>query len=328
VRKNMTSRLSGKVPSPSELLALSASDRERLLGTLALVAPDQVVAYARKVKKAPSDAERLSIALAFKVSLDQRQLVRTPELEAILGNQYPFIEDPAAPITPLESQMKSVKIPDLSKVSPAKQGKQAEGTFAKVRGIRDQIVGGLRGKSPEVKVRILSQAIELELNTAKMLLNSPVPEGLEPAQVQEYKSGIASAAVEFQQQAEQFDKLVKSIQQEIKKTEGDWELRALPGVSDDKWNWPSFWKKDPSTARSLYESGNIFGALTFLDFQRSARSLEDGDFFMARAGVLLGMEGSNKALRHYLLDELQVNRQRLVVISWAKLAQKPIPEAK
>ena len=328
IRKGLTSRLSGHVPSPSELIALSASDRERLLVTLALITPDKVMAYARSIKKAPNDAERFAIALAFKVALDQRQLVRTPELEGILGNQYPFIEDPVAPLSPLEVQMKAVKIPDLSKASPKKQGKLAEAAFSKVRGVRDQIAEGIRGKSPEVKIRILSQALELESSTANMLLNSPVPDGLEPTQAEEYKKGIASAAMEFQQQAEQFGTLIKTLQQEIKKITDELDTRTLPAISDEKWVWPTFWKKDSSTARALYESGNLFGALTFLDFQRSAHSLEDGDFFMARTGVLLGMKGANAALRHYLLDELQVNRQRLVVISWAKLAQKPIPEAK
>ena len=327
-RRNLTSRLSGHLPTPNELMALSAPDREGLLGTLALIAPDQVIAYARSLKKGALDSERPSIALAFKVSLDQVQLVRTRELEGILGSQYPFIEDPEAPLSALEAQMKSVKIPDLSKVSPKKQGKLAEAAFTQVRGVRDQIAEGIRGKNPEVKIRILKQAAELESNVAKMLLNSPVPEGLESAQVEEYQKGIASAAAEFQQQSEQFTTLVNSIRQEVSKMDDELEKRTLPGISNDKWNWPSFWKKDSSTARALFDSGNVFGALTFLDFQRSTRTLEDADYFMARTGVLLGMKGANRALRHYLLDELQVNQQRLVVIAWAKLAQKPIPEAK
>jgi hypothetical protein len=158
-------------------------------------------------------------------------------------------------------------------------------------------------------------------------LNSPIPKELAPEQIEAYKKGIGEAAEEFKQQAEQFQVLIRGIDDAGKKSQEKLEARIIPIPSMDGWPWPDGLKKNLTPVGSALKAGKPIAALALLDYYRGTSVKEDQDYFFFRAGIILASK-PNSALRSYLLDELEKSEQSKVIETWSRLAKKPAPEVK
>lgn len=326
LRSELSRRFLGYQPEPSMLRALSPQERTQVLEIMALTRPDLAIAYGKTLKKADTDQDRIILALAHRVHNDQKQLKRTPELETLLGKTYPFAEGDDAPRLPVELEISRIKIPDLKRVSVNKQAKLAQTTIAQVQNSRNSVVEGIRNVLQVQKVRTLNLAAELETATARMLLESPLPKNLTPAQADEYKSGIAAAAKEFEEQSSRYRNLIMEIKKGLEQESARLEARSLPSISDRAWPWPNSWSREFRNIKKLHEEGKTSGALWLLEFHRSSKLKESSDYFLLRTGVLLGSKSTNAALRAHLLNELEANGQDRIIALWAKAAARPIPE--
>jgi len=326
-RKLLSTVFKGSPISNQELSSLKAAEREYFLGLFALVSPKTVIAYAQANSKSLSDSERGITGLAIRIAYDQRQVVRTSELEALLGKGYSFIEKtPDSPIA-IESSMDAIKFPDLQKLSAEKQAKLMQGNIESVHSVRSQIMKSIKGKPQDLRLRVLDKARLVESKMADFILNSPVPLELKPEQVEEYKNGLKSAAEEFQQQAKEFETLIKGIQDEVAKSNDALAARVLPSPDMSDWPWPQVFRSKFQNLRKELDTGNQLGALALLDYMRPGLIKEDRDFFMIRTGILLFMN-PNSTLRVYVLDELEKSNQKPVVDAWKKMVHAETKEGK
>jgi hypothetical protein len=296
------------------------------MGLFALANPKTVIAYAQANSRSLSESERSITGLAIRIANDKRQLVRTSELESLLGKNYPFAEKGQESPIAIETQMMAIRFPELEKLSPEKQAKVMQSNMDGVHSVRGQIMKAIKGKPQDPRLRVLERAMQLESNMAGFILNSPVPKELKPEQVEEYKTGLKSAAEEFQQQSKEFETLVKGIQEEMGKSSSALEARVLPSPDMSDWPWPQVYRQKLQNLSKELEAGNQIGALALLDYYRPTLIKEDGDFFMIRAGVLLFLN-PNSTMKVYVLDELEKSSQKAAIDTWKKMVRANMKEA-
>jgi len=322
----LTRDLLGMLPTQEEAYSRSPSEREALVANLSVTRPDWVLEYARSKKAFLSVSERSSVALAFRISLNQRQLMYTEELSSILGPDYPFVGNQSQTL-PVELRMNKISIPNFTGSSPKSQERLVAEAILGVRAVREGVAASLKGMSAEKKVRLLKRAADLETSVARMLLATPIPPGLNDSQINEYKKGLAGAAEEFEGQSVQFGKLMSEIEAGQKKQSEYIDSRTLEFVGSDRWPWPKVWFEDLLPVKAQLEGGNLVSALMLLDFYRPRRIRNDEDYFMIRTGILLNGKHANLALRNHLFNELEVNKQGAVISAW-KLATETKSEMK
>jgi TolA-binding protein len=324
-RKFLSKVFQGGNFTNQEISDLKPSEREYFLGLFALSSPQTVIGYAQTNRKLLTDSERTIAGLAIRIANDRRQLVRTPELEQLLGKNYPFSEKIQDSPLAIETQMNAVKFPALEKLSTEKQAKVMQTNIESVQSIRGQILKTIKGKPQEIRLRVLDRARQLESQVADFILSSPIPKELTPEQVKEYQTGLKSAADEFLQQSKEFETLVKGIQEEMGKTSAALEARVLPSPDMSDWPWPNVYRQKLEAVHKQIESGNQLGALGLLDYYRPTLVKEDGDFFFIRAGILLYLN-PNAALKVYVLDELEKSSQKPVIDAWRKMVKADLKE--
>ncbi|MBU6154167.1 MAG: hypothetical protein KGP28_07680 [Bdellovibrionales bacterium] len=325
-RKLLSSLFKGASFSNRDFSSLKPAEREYFLGLFALANPQTVISYAQSNSRNLSESERTITGLAIRIANDRRQLVRTSELESLLGKNYPFIEKGQDAPLSIETQMDSVRFPDLGKLSAEKQTKVMQSNIETVQTIRSQILKSIKGKPQDLRLRVLEKARQLEARLADFILNSPVPKELKPEQLEEYRSGLKSAADEFVQQSKEFETLVKGLQEEIGKSAAALEARVLPSPDMSDWPWPQVYRQKLQNLNKELEAGNQIGALGLLDYYRPTLIKNDEDFFMIRAGILLFLN-PNPTMKVYVLDELEKIGQKSVIETWKKLVRANVKES-
>ncbi|MFZ9594971.1 MAG: tetratricopeptide repeat protein [Bdellovibrionia bacterium] len=325
LRRQISQKLTDRIPRVSDLLILSPQERESWLSSLVFVQPDRVIRYAQEQTTKLSNAERKLVALALKIQLDQRKLIRSEELELLLGKNYPFLEPISSERTAIEKKVKEIQIPDLESLSDSQQAKQAQAVITQVQALRPLLKKSLQSDSPDQKIRNLSAARDLEKNVAQMILHSPLPQGIRDQQVNDYKKGLEEGAQEFERQADSYDRLIQQVQQEGLQENLLLEQRTLLSVDPDDWEWPKVLGSYRSSLKKQIDEHQVLAALTLLDYYRPIGIPKDVDYFAIRTGILL-MNRPNSALRHYLLTELELYHQDSVIQSWAKQCKRPVPE--
>jgi hypothetical protein len=311
--------------SNQDFSSLKPAEREYFMGLFALASPQTVIAYAQANSRNLSDPERNITGLAIRIANDRRQLVRTSELESLLGKNYQFVEKGQDTPIAIENQIAAIRFPELEKLSPEKQAKVMQANMDGVHSVRAQILKAIKGKPQDLRLRVLEKAMLLESKMASFIQNSPVPKELKPEQVEEYKTGLKSASEEFQQQSKEFETLVKGIQEEMGKSSAALEARVLPSPDMSDWPWPQVYRQKLENLAKELEAGNQIGALALLDYNRPTLIKDDADFFMIRAGILLFLN-PNSTMKVYVLDELERSSQKAAIDSWKKLVRANMKE--
>jgi hypothetical protein len=322
-RRLLSAIFLGYAPKYDEMAELPASQREYFLGMLALTKPGYVIDYYHK-KGRPAEKEIL--AVAFKIQLNQFRLIRTSQLEEIFGKAYPFAEKVSNNSLAVEKQLESITFPDLSKMSSKRQQNMVQNNIEVVRDSRKKVIKGIQGRAPETQLRTLEKARDVEAKMGEYLSGSPLPKELAPEQVEQYKKALQDAAKEFTDQSAQFELLAAKVREELKKDQTYVASRLLPQPEMDKWVYPIGSKEHAQLKHifTLSQANNTMGAAALLDYFRPTLLKKDDDFFSIRCGVLL-TGNQTDALRVYLLDELERNKQFGIIKMWAQTVNKPIP---
>ena len=306
---------------------LTSAEKDYFLGLYALFDPDFTINYL--LKKMPfTPQHRDLMILSQRINKNQWQLIRTPELEKLLGKSYSFLEAQVLKPLPIEKSIASVQFPELGILSAQKQARTVQVTMEHVRKNRQWVVDAVSGKAPEIQFRVLNEMRELEDKMGAYLMNSPIPLSLNTQQVQQYKEGLKAASDEFVQQDQQFKLLADKAKETIDKNLSWLDRRTFPVPEMSKWPWPDTRTKtyDLNSVYNLVKKGNIIGAIALLDFIYSSAAINPKNFALVRTGIILKSKPS-QALRIYLLDELEKNKQTEVIKIWSSLTNHPVPEA-
>ena len=317
--------LAGHPLDAKDLDTLTAAEKSYFLGLATLFDPDFAIKY---LKRGPISAkDRDLLILSYRIKLNQWHLVRTKELEKLLGKNYNFAEAAVEPLA-IEKTIESVTFPDLVNLSAAKQSRVVEDNLYLVRKHSKSAMKVIVGKSPEAQLHVFEKMEQLETKMANFLLSSPVPAGLTPEQTAQYQQGLKGAAEEFVQNAGQFKLLANKSRESLDKKKNYLESRILPQPDMKDWPWPSGTANNAKLqpAFKMVKDGNIMGGMALLDYLRPSEIASDENFFFVRAGTILQKQPVD-ALRIYLLEELERMKQTQVIKAWADLTKRPVPEA-
>ncbi len=321
----LSTLLAGRAVDPKDLDQLPAAEKGYFLGLYALFNPDYTIRYLKRSPVGSNDRDLL--VLSYRIKLNQWQLTRTPELEKVLGRNFAFAEATSAEKLAVEKLIDEVKFPDLSKYSAAKQARAVEDNLYLVRKHRKTALRSIAGKSPATQFHVLEKMEQLETKMAQFLLSSPIPGGLTPEQIEQYKTGLKGAADEFTQQAQQFKLLSDKSREGMDKSKKWLEARTLPQPEMGSWPWPDGVAKNERllSVFKLVKAGNILGGMSLLDYLRPSELTKDESFFAVRVGTILQMKPTD-TLRIYLLEELEKSKQKNIIEEWSKLTNHPVPE--
>jgi len=309
----------GETPSLADLRAQNADKRDYLLGLLALVKPQVVIDYCRSQNNL-SATERDFALLALRIHEGQWLLPRSDLAVRLLGSTYKFAATGPQPYIPIELRIRRLSFP-----KPNLDGKILEKAIqslvSETQKIRQTVSAEIKKLPAEVQIRAVESAADLENRVANLILGSPIPKALTPEQVIQYKNGLQNLAKEFQDQSTEFMKLSASIQAVAHKLKLQRDSRLIPRPAMQDWTWPPAFLDDTVFIgiRNIARFGNILGALVLLDFFRADHLSADTDYFWIRTGLLLSSPHKD-TLRIYLLEELQKNKQELIIETWKKLA--------
>jgi len=199
----------------------------------------------------------------------------------------------------------------------ARYTKMVEGLVADIKVVRSRALKSIGTLTKKQKLRVLNQLIHNESEMAKSILNSPVPEGLNEAQLQEYKAGLAELAKEYELQSVEFTKARAELEGQFLK-ESDPET-TLPEIQVDQWDMPRGPARD--IALDLFAKISPTAALIYLDNLVIQKSLSEEDYHKIRAGVLLSMSHS-EAMRKVIHDEFVGAKQLGLIEKWKGLIKK------
>ena len=313
----------GKVPGPSDLTNLSSSNRDYMMGLLALVRPDVILTHF-KGQKNWSKADKEMILLALRLQTGDWLLRKTPEVIRFVGADYPFLGEDSEPQLNVEKRILRVGFPS-SKASAKTVGKMLGGIIQEVHAIRQRVPKEIQGHTPVVQHRAVEAARKLEQRVGELILGSAIPKELAPEQVEDYKKGLASAAKEFLDQAYEFEATSKAIQEKISAARSHVADRLFPKPDPAKWPWPSAMSSNPALKgiTDAVRSNNILAALALTDLMRQQHLKDDKDFFLTRTGILLASRHKD-SLRVYLYGELEANGRTDVISDWGGLVGRTI----
>ena len=289
-----------------ELDELKKDKRDYVLGVLALSRPKAVIAYFEQKKRPDPDLKKLAY-LALQIQSQRTD----PELSEAMKKQLKGLDViEASGLSAVEKMAAKIEFP--SKGAPPERATAIlQKAIPKVRDSRKLVPASLKDKPPEVQARILETVAKLEERMAVSVEKSPLPKGLPENQKALYLEGLAKAAVEFREQAEDYRKAVASVEQ-MGKDSGLIAPERAPASTLDKWAWPDANAREG--VLSHLREGNLTATLILLDLQRASGELSDDSYFKFRTGALLLLK--SPAMNNYVFQELRAAGQMTLVEMW------------
>lgn len=290
-------------PDPSLLLALPPVKRSYFLSVLALAQPKFVISF-------------------FDDHGPKNETERAAQQIAVRLVRGRWDEAPVKVSTkPLFSERKIQELV-FPKASDKHFTAKLKFIVESVPLIRKWTIKGMKGRTPEVQIRMLSAAEGFEKKVAGLILNSPIPPGLSEEQLKEYRAGLSGMAKGYTDQAAEYAKLAAAEQKVIDDGVKHEQDLIIPVPAQSKWAWPK--SMSDSVAKpiwTLVEKTNSAGALLIADLNRDHMLKDDHDYFAARAGVLLYgnrtlKEAEFQVMQRYVLDELKAQKMDDVIQQW------------
>lgn len=281
----------------------SAPVKNYILSLLVVTQPKAIISYFT-VNPPVTLVDRKLLLLAHQLQGGKANVTLNAATLKILGNAVPA-ELLIVPPTAFEKEAdKNIK--SLKKVSVL-----AEVT----RALRKRVIKDLEGKVPVVQMRILDKAIELEEKTAQKIISAPRPTQLSADQQKEYDAGIQELSKEFTNQASEFLKIKKAIQDKLNTHAKE---MGTAQVIINKWALPSGAVKD--TIRSLLEKNNGTGALIVLERWKNLAAISPEEYHSMRAYILLFVNRS-EFMTEYVYSELVSAKQDKLIEQWRNINQ-------
>src|SRR5690606_14794527 len=118
--------------------------------------------------------------------------------------------------------------------------------------LRQSALADIRELSFDEKLQTLEALKSAEATMAQLIVQSPVPEGLSPAELIEYRSALQGSAKDFADQSLSYGKLLENLRKELASNREEEALKATPPFNGS-WDWPNrlLSKKDYRGLRSL-----------------------------------------------------------------------------
>jgi tetratricopeptide (TPR) repeat protein len=326
--RRFLSRLAlGQRPGADELNELNSENKLYILGLTALARPELCLQYLNTQLPLRTKQIKSLAALALRIQSGSWNLVRNQRSVKLLGENYPFTSVPDFNKLPVEKLIQKVVIPTQVIQSQKALARWTEDIVFQTRRVRSRIAKEIAKKPIDVQVRAVQSARELEMRVADFIKAQPVPKEFTGTQIDEYQKAIAEVVKEFTDQAAEFEKLEQKLIQ-VKGTQTqEIAMRELPLPDLTKWNWSSFYQStDGATLKTEIENHNYLGALIVLDLFRPEPLKETLDYYQLRSGILLSIS-DNKALRRYVLEELEQTKNLQIVNDWKALVAQLMPAA-
>jgi hypothetical protein len=268
---------------------------------------------------------RSMAALAFRIQSGNWSLTKSQRSVKLLGDNYSFTTAADFSKLPSEKLIEKIVIPTKAIQSQRALARWTEDIVYQTRRVRSRVGKEISKKPIDVQVRAVQSARELEIRVADFIRAQPVPKEFTGAQIDEYQKAIAEVVKEFTDQAAEFEKLEQKLVQVKAQQDRDLAMRELPLPDMTKWNWPKFYNSEDAAAlRVEVENHNYLGALVVLDLFRPEPLSDVGEYYQIRTGLLLQLS-DNKALRRYILEELEQTKNQPVIDEWKKLVADLLP---
>jgi hypothetical protein len=315
----------GQRPTADEINELNFENKLYVLGLTSLARSDLALSYLSGMAPLKGKQLRSVGALAIRIQSGSWNLVRSARAVKLLGENYPFSSAPDFSKLPSEKLIEKVVIPTKSIQSQKALARWTEDIVFQTRRARSRVAKDIAKKPADVQIRAVQSARMLEIRVADFIKSQPVPTEFTGTQIDEYQAAIAEAVKEFTDQAAEFEKLEQKLIQVKAQQEQELALRELPMPDMTKWTWPSFYQsKEAESLRLEVENHNYLGALIMLDLFRPEPLKENEDYYRIRSGILLSLQ-DNKALRRYILEEIEQTQNNAIVEDWKKLVISQLP---
>jgi|GEM_PF-7124077 tetratricopeptide (TPR) repeat protein len=256
-------------------------DQQSIFWSLMAVADPKAMS---KVKPPPKTVG--SIADLFWLSLQISQNTNTPSIPENLSEILSSRKSVTKSYKTKSSINKIVLEATFpsEKASVDKYGKFLEDLIYRSKLIKTKFQKESPDLADATKKVVLEESAEFERKVAQSIRNSPAPAGLTTEESASYKAELDKAAVDFEKQAEEYDKALGDLKAQMWVQEQEVASERVPAISDSNW----FWEGDEF--EKLKESFKEYGAfytLLKLETSRSSKLLTDLDYARRRSGVLL-----------------------------------------
>ncbi len=310
LNESTLSRLgSGLALDSRELGSLTNTNRDYILGVLALTQPQTVIQYASVYSSTSPSIKKLGM-LALKIREKSDTLSDDMRANRSLASILPT-EDQS--MSSFRKQVSEVQFPKAGQ-SPTQTAKLTATAVSQVRKVRQQISGKIRGQSSANQIEVLQAAIRLEEQAATAIEKSPLPNGIDEKQKLQYMQNLTDAAGEFRDQAKEFRKTLDTIMVHSGEADQKRAESELPmPINLSKWPWPASPIKD-RVMRFIQEDNRV-AALIMLDLRKSANLMSASDYFQYRSGILLSTP-NNPPMAKFVLNELREARQERIISQW------------
>lgn len=309
-------RCLGKEMSESELkqLALVETEKRRLLlGLMALSQPRDVVKFFQKSMPSEKEDQRL-----YFVALKMSQKKDRPTMNTAESVTFKSMmtEEALGPIhSKIDKQISQFFYP-TKKMKIDRYSKVMEDVFYRIKVLRKTFVKESGLMPDNQKIQILPKMAEAERKVAKVIVESPRPEGMTAEQLANYDQELTKAAADYENQAEEYLKVMGEIEKRVGDLQAQIEARKVPVIDLGNWPWPAGQVID--RARALAKERGMMAALAYLEYQRNGSTINERDYYLVRGGLLMSPD-PHEAIRNYVRDELLAAGYSDVVDQWRKI---------
>lgn len=212
----------------------------------------------------------------------------------------------------IEKDIKNVVFPNR-KMKPKVYENYVVNNVDNIKFLRNRVLKALKAASLPQKSRVLGLMSELELKMAQSIKDSPAPEGLDTAQLQEYTNGLAEMAKDYEKQGQDFTIAKTEVDNQMKKIEEDQQAMVLPPFKADDWSVNH--NETFSKLKSIFEKNSIKAAFIYLDNLYFNKKIEVDEYYNLRTWIILKMAPS-ESLRKLYHEELLVVKQTALIDKW------------
>lgn len=215
----------------------------------------------------------------------------------------------------IEENIKNVIFPN-AKMKPKTYESYVVNNVDNIKFLRARVLKALKTATHVQKMRIFDKMSKVELGMAQSIKDSPPPQGLNDAQLVEYKSGLVEMAKEYEKQGQEFAAAKLEIENILKKQSEDDLAAVLPEVSLEDWNVSHGETREK--LNKIISKTSVKAAMMYLDNLLYSKKMELEEYYNYKTWVILKMNPS-EALRKYYFEELMAANQTAQISKWRSL---------
>ncbi|MCB0370364.1 MAG: hypothetical protein KDD45_13305, partial [Bdellovibrionales bacterium] len=215
----------------------------------------------------------------------------------------------------IESKFKNVVFPN-SKMKAKTYETYVVNNVDNIKFLRTRVLKSLKKATQKQKSRILTQMADVELKMAQSIKDSPPPDGLNEAQLLEYKNGLNDMAKEYEKQAQDFTTAKQEVDASLKKQADDEAESILPVISEDDWSLSK--NENFDKVSEIFNKISVKAAMIFIDNLMFNKKIETSEYYNLKTWIILKLRPS-ESLRKLYHDELLQANQNEVIIKWKGL---------